>query len=79
VLEITRKFPLAVSAFMIIGFPEERIRDVLQTYRYLLRPVTAARAMGGVLRNRPRSRFERLFSFRLWHSSPTLDVRIREK
>ena len=167
VLEVVRTvrrdgIPLAVSAFMIIGFPEERIRDVLQTYRYLLRmvwagfsivflnrfaaypgseyyanalregrvqfsdayfldldrnldftsgftswhprwssafvhalrvvgylvfygayyalrPITAARAVVRVLRNRPRSRFERFFSFRLWHSSPTLQVQVREK
>lgn len=167
VLEVARivcddGIALSVSAFMIIGFPEERIRDVLQTYRYLLRmvwagfsivflnrfaaypgseyyddalregrvalddeyfldldrnldfatgfhswhprwssgfvhglriggylvfygayyllrPITAARAVWRVLRNRPRSRFERFFSFRLWHASPTLQVRVREK
>ncbi len=166
VLEVVRtirreKIPLRVSAFMIIGFPEERLRDVLETYRYLLRmvwagfsilflnrfaaypgseyydtalregrvelsdayfldldrnldfttgftswhprwssgfvhalriggylvfygayyllrPVTAARAVWGVLRNRPRSRFERFFSFRLWSASRTLRVRVRE-
>ena len=167
VLEVVRivrddQIPLSVSAFMIIGFPEERLRDVLQTYRYLLRmvwagfsivflnrfaaypgsqyyadalregrvdlsdeyfldldrnldfatgfhswhprwssafvhalriagylvfygafyllrPLTAARAFWRVLRNRPRSRFERFFSFRLWRSSPTLEVRVRGK
>ena len=33
----------------------------------------------GVLRNKPRSRFERFFSFRLWQSSSTLEVRVRER
>lgn len=167
VLEVVRtvrrdRIPLAVSAFMIVGFPEERMRDVLQSYRYLLRmvwagfsivfinrfaaypgsehydialregrvqlsdeyfldldrnfdfstsftswhprwssgfvhglrvlgylvfygayyllrPIAAARAVWGVLRNRPRSRFERFFSFRLWSASRTLQVRVREE
>jgi radical SAM superfamily enzyme YgiQ (UPF0313 family) len=166
VLDVVRmvrddRIPITVSAFMVIGFPEERLRDVLETYRYLLRmvwagfsivflnrfaaypgseyyadalregrvelrdayfldldrnfdfrasvlswhprwssgfvhalrvtgyltfygayyllrPVTAVRAAWRVLRNRPRSRFERFFSFRMWQSSPTLEVRVRD-
>lgn len=154
--------PLSVSAFMVIGFPEERLRDALATYRYLLRmvwagfsivflnrfaaypgsqyyrdalaegrvdlsdayfldldrnldvrsgshswhprwsggfvhalriggylvfygafyllrPLTAVRAAWRVLRNRPRTRFERFFSFRLWQSAPALEARPPEK
>jgi radical SAM superfamily enzyme YgiQ (UPF0313 family) len=141
--------PMRVTGFMIVGYPEERLRDVLRTYAYLIkmaragfstvcvhrftaypgseyhemavadgrivynddyflslekafpftpvswhprwsgglilmlvtlgyllfyatyyltRPVHVARALWGVFRNRPRTRVERYFAYRLWGS-----------
>jgi radical SAM superfamily enzyme YgiQ (UPF0313 family) len=35
------RLPMRVTGFMIIGYPEERLRDVLQTYRFLVQMVRA--------------------------------------
>ena len=46
VLEVVRlirehRLPISVTGLMIVGYPEERLRDVWQTYRYLLAMVRA--------------------------------------
>jgi anaerobic magnesium-protoporphyrin IX monomethyl ester cyclase len=44
------RIPMRVTAFMIVGFPEERLRDVFRTYRYLMQMARAGFSMVYVAR-----------------------------